>query len=59
MRGGGPGNSLPALLLREGQRIPYLMERIPELIFAPTTGKSGRRFHLELNKNTRVKNQGR
>ena len=35
MRGGGPGNSLPGLLLGGGHRIPYLMERIPELIFPP------------------------
>ena len=33
--GGGPRYNLPCLLLGEGCRIPYLMERIPELIFFP------------------------
>ena len=37
MRGGGPGKSVSGLHLGEGRRIPYLMERIPELIFLPRT----------------------
>ena len=37
MRGGGPNNRLPDLLLGEGSRIPDLLERIPDLISFPLT----------------------
>ena len=57
MWGGAPRNSLQGLLLGEGSHIPYLMERIPEVIFFSRPVNRVADFIANQIKKTRVEDQ--